>query len=220
MKNVHPTPPPTPPRSCTPPPHTHTHTHSPVVQRKDSYTLWEGISFCWSGLPLERTTTFSLLRCLFQSYHFCNIGVWRVKHLYYWLVCNEWISICSVTSEYMYQLSLLTSWENDLSISYKFICAPQHCLIRVCTGHSLGSQRSKASSADIEDSDRPARMRRLIWIFAGSTCVLVGNTVPQLVCKISKVHVSACFSVPGPRTGWKMHMSCTVSYHQSGRGEI
>ena len=35
-----------------------------------------------------------------------------------------------------------------------------------------------------EDSDQTARMRRLIWFFAGRTCNLEGNAVPRLICNI------------------------------------
>ena len=35
-----------------------------------------------------------------------------------------------------------------------------------------------------EDFYQTSRMRRLIWVFAGRTCNLVGNTVPRLRCNI------------------------------------
>ena len=37
----------------------------------------------------------------------------------------------------------------------------------------------KRLQADSENSDQPARMRRLILVFAGQTCSLIGNAVPQ-----------------------------------------
>ena len=38
-----------------------------------------------------------------------------------------------------------------------------------------------------EDSDRTARMRRLIWVFSGRTCNLVGNAVPSTyyMCRVT-----------------------------------
>ena len=35
-----------------------------------------------------------------------------------------------------------------------------------------------------EDSDQTAWLCRLIWVFAGHTCNLVGNAVPQLICNL------------------------------------
>ena len=37
----------------------------------------------------------------------------------------------------------------------------------------------KRLQADSEDSDQTARMRKLIWVFAGGTCNLVRNTAPR-----------------------------------------
>ena len=44
----------------------------------------------------------------------------------------------------------------------------------------------KRLHADSEDSDQTARMRRLIRVFAGRTCNIVGNAVPRL-----KLHFDA-----------------------------
>ena len=37
-----------------------------------------------------------------------------------------------------------------------------------------------------EDSDQTAWMRRLIWVFAGRTCNLVGNAVSCLICELKQ----------------------------------
>ena len=41
-----------------------------------------------------------------------------------------------------------------------------------------------------EDSDQTARMRRLIWVFAGRICNLVGTAVSRLICNASAYAVS------------------------------
>ena len=46
-------------------------------------------------------------------------------------------------------------------------------LIRIFIGHPVDSQRSKASQEDNVVSDQTGRMRRLIWVFAGGTCLEV-----------------------------------------------
>ena len=38
----------------------------------------------------------------------------------------------------------------------------------------------KRLQVDSEDPDKPARIRTLIWVFAGRPCNLIGNALPQL----------------------------------------
>ena len=46
-----------------------------------------------------------------------------------------------------------------------------------------------------EDSDQTARMRRLIWVFAGGTFNLVGNAVSLLKCVVRTHYTSSTDSV-------------------------
>ena len=43
------------------------------------------------------------------------------------------------------------------------------------------AERPKRFRANSEDSDKPARMRRLISVFAGRTCSRAGNAVSRLI---------------------------------------
>ena len=45
-----------------------------------------------------------------------------------------------------------------------------------------------------EDADQTAQKRRLIWVFAGPTCNLVGNAVPRLKWDLSLCFLKSCIS--------------------------
>ena len=47
---------------------------------------------------------------------------------------------------------------------------------------TLCRQGSKGLQVDSEGPDQLAQMRKLIWVFAGRTCIIVGNSVPGLNC--------------------------------------
>ena len=51
---------------------------------------------------------------------------------------------------------------------------------QMCT--FVSSQGSNRLQADSEDSQQPAEMRRLMCVFTGRTCNLVGDAVPRLMC--------------------------------------
>ena len=50
-------------------------------------------------------------------------------------------------------------------------------------GNLYVAKALKRLKADNEDSDQTARMRRLIGVFAGHTCNVIGNAVFRLVCE-------------------------------------
>ena len=70
------------------------------------------------------------------------------------------------------------------SISYNEIaCAPSEDSAQPaypCSLIRVFAKDLRRLQADSEDSDQTARMRRLIWVFDGHTCNLVGNAVPRL----------------------------------------
>ena len=60
-------------------------------------------------------------------------------------------------------------------------------LIRVFAGTLWIAKDPERFQADSEDPDQPARMHRLIWVFAGRTCNLVGNAGHRLKCNGSQL---------------------------------
>ena len=66
-------------------------------------------------------------------------------------------------------------------------------------GHSVGSQGSKVYSGGQRRLRQPAWMRRLIWVFAGRTSLIVGFLVRWLICFLLLVRsaspsIAACFA--------------------------
>ena len=65
------------------------------------------------------------------------------------------------------------------------------CLCLVSDQSSKGtlcvSKDPKRLQADSKDSDQPARMRRLIRVFARRTCDLMRNTVFRFMCDVRNI---------------------------------
>ena len=57
--------------------------------------------------------------------------------------------------------------------------------IRSSQGTLWATKDATRPQADSKDSDQPAQMRRLIWVFAERSCNLVENAVPLLVYYLS-----------------------------------
>ena len=88
------------------------------------------------------------------------------------------------------------SIEPDHSVSYKIACVPSEDR-SACTSESLQgtlwvAEDPKHLQADSKEPDQPVRMRRLICVFDGRICKLVGNAVPRL--NILLKHLNSGFS--------------------------
>ena len=120
-----------------------------------------------TGLPLligfaMRKETLHYPFCFFRVYYFL---VFKQPPLLLWLL------LCWSLNKHLPLLLLLLLLLLYQNISYLYPTS-YHSL--------LAAMEPKRFQADSGDYDQPAQMRRLIIVFAGLTCSLVGNAVPRL----------------------------------------
>ena len=111
------------------------------------------------------------------------------------------------------------SWAGAQHFLHDYMCAQRRlrsaCIHRAVCSESSPTWRRFVLLAThwvpCEDSDQTARMRRLIWVFAGHKCSLVGKCVPCIIhlkvdiwdiCSINLHFVIARFYI---------HMKCSCS---------
>ena len=79
-------------------------------------------------------------------------------------------------------IEILSTYEPEQSISYNVACAisEDSDQLHNCAVWYESLQGTIWVAKDSEDSDQMALLHRLIWVFAGHTCNLVGNAVARL----------------------------------------
>ena len=103
---------------------------------------------------------------MLHSSHFQRHDIFRVIRYF-----QTQIFQCSVAKIFI---------EPGPSISYKTACTPSKDPDQPAHPH-FGSLATHRVSCN-ENSDQTARMRRLVCIFAGCTCNIVGNAVSRFSC--------------------------------------
>ena len=89
------------------------------------------------------------------------------------------LSLSVFHSDYLLVIVLTT--HPDYAFSFPFCsCDNPLSLIIAFAGHSVVVQDPKCLQADIENSEKHARIHSLVGDFAWRTCNLVGNAVPRL----------------------------------------
>ena len=144
---------------------------------------WKLPIFIWSGPNSYMLDT--------KSYQSCNrLAFWHFISSANIFIMALMECLVSAAGNFIFFFSTVKALEPGHSISFKIACAPSKTksslrIRAVWLESSRGilyvAKDRKRLQADSTDSDHPAWLRWMIWVFSGYTCNLVGNNVTRLI---------------------------------------
>ena len=127
----------------------------------------------------------------------CDVLAWN-RHQYYTIPVTIWAVTCDFQ-----QCWILTSVDLDKPVHHPF-------KLRNSKWSLVSSLTVINIQTTSKGSDQSARMRRLVWAFAGRTyTIVVGNLMSRLICQIGYIYMTALSSNLISRTAilltWYLH---------------
>ena len=133
----------------------------------ESISSWQNIKWQWIYLTIWNIIKHTLSFKTIWNQHWMNINQLNPSMV---RLLTKW-----ATAWDFQQFDILTSVDSDKPVQSPF--KPRSS--KWCSNSSLTIKNIKATS---KGSDQTARMRRLIWVFAGHTYHNVGNLMHWLKC--------------------------------------